>query len=53
MMAALYDIWKPGKEAEGEALESASILTMDSSGTPVFKVHDRTCLETQGLHPGL
>lgn len=46
MLAALYDSWLPkegGKGAEDaqECLESVTIVTMDSDGTPVAKVHER------------
>jgi len=57
MLAALYDIWKGPKEGKegdeksdakvsaaftfSEPLESATILTMGSEGTPMFQVHDR------------
>jgi len=50
MMAGLFDTWKPKKESgaaevEGEGenvLETATILTMESDGTPIFAIHDRT-----------
>lgn len=44
MLAALFDVWRPkdkAAEAEGEPLESATILTMEPDGTPMFEVHDR------------
>lgn len=46
MLAALYDVWRPGgKSQEGasdaEAVESVTILTMDPLGTPMEKIHNR------------
>lgn len=49
MMAGLYDTWRSGKEATASAegddegmLESVTILTMESDGTPIAAIHDRT-----------
>lgn len=53
MLAALYDCWRSkedkmkgvGAGADGDSetdgLESVTLVTMDSDGTPVAKVHDR------------
>merc|ERR1712150_412447 len=56
MFAALYDTWVPKREKQsepdskndqhddpstGDTLETVTIVTMDSEGTPVAKIHDR------------
>lgn len=42
MFAALCDVWRPSGETNvEEPLETVTIVTMDSEGTPVAAVHDR------------
>lgn len=51
MLAALFDVWRGarggGSEtaeaggAAGEAMETATVLTMEPDGTPMFEVHNR------------
>lgn len=46
MLAALFDTWRPretklGEASADECLETVTIITMGSDGTPVAQVHDR------------